>query len=247
MTAPSFAPDDTVPWLDESAAPAHRPTLCLVDPHAPWAVGRSAGDTGQSLPGTLLAAHPPNGPMPTTRFRSTWLASSLEALKSRDLLGDYLTYLAPEHHEAVLANVPGTWLPIGVAHAHYAAVDALPLRPAHQFAMGREVCQHMHASALRVVVRLARRSSVDPWTVLERAPRLWARIWDGGSLAVSRIAPRESWLELAGFSCAGYPYVRQALRGVFHGLVELFCARAELREVGARARHDRVTYRLTWT
>src|SRR3954470_3313458 len=92
-----------------------------------------------------LVAAPKEAPVPAplvreaTQFRSTWLTSSLRALRERQLLDPYFAHLPRSLHETVRASVAGTWLPIDVALAHYEACDSLKLPLSEQLAMGREV------------------------------------------------------------------------------------------------------------
>ena len=64
-----------------------------------------------------------------TQFRSTWLTTSLAALKRRGLLPRYQEQLEPKYRVLIEEAVAGTWLPAAVAVAHYRAIDALGLLP----------------------------------------------------------------------------------------------------------------------
>ena len=60
----------------------------------------------------------------TSRFRSSWLASSMHALRARGYFQAYRAGL-PRFHGPVFESVAGTWLPIGIAVAHDETIDRL--------------------------------------------------------------------------------------------------------------------------
>lgn len=182
----------------------------------------------------------------TTEFRSTWLSSSVRALRERDLWDRYLQHLAPEHRETVELHVAGTWLPIEVAHAHYTACDRLGLGASELDEIGREVSDRLHATILGVVVRAAKSAGATPWTVLERTPRLWRRIWVGGDIALYRLGPKEARLEAYAFPLARYQYIQHGFRGVLCALVEMFCRTAYVRQLGPRCTSERLVYQISW-
>jgi hypothetical protein len=164
------------------------------------------------------------------QFRSTWLTSSLAALRERGLIDRYLSVLPQPYHPVVTGNIAGTWLPIDVAIAHYAACDQLDLSAHDVLAIGREVTKRVHGSALRMFITLAQGLGVTPWTALARASTLWRRCWDGGDVAAVSVGPKEARVEIAGWPCAGTSYCRVACRGMITAVVEPFCAKVYVRE-----------------
>jgi hypothetical protein len=92
--------------------------------------GNDQGEPILHLPGSRKSI--PN----TTAFRSTWVVSSLESLRSGGHWDRYLEKLV-DHHGEVLSCVAGVWLPIGVARAHYRACDALGLSSEEVTALGQ--------------------------------------------------------------------------------------------------------------
>ena len=59
---------------------------------------------------------------PTTRFRSTWIVSSLEGLRERGCFDRYERQLI-DYRDAILSAVAGVWLPVDVVRAHYEACE----------------------------------------------------------------------------------------------------------------------------
>lgn len=179
-------------------------------------------------------------------FRSTWLSSSLRALRERRLLDRYLANLPPQYHESVLTTVAGVWLPTEVATAHYRACQELGLSEEDQLAIGEEVGKHAQGTVLGTAVRLARDVGVTPWVIIERFPQVWARVWVGGGVAVYKLGPKDARLEIAGWPCASIPYLRTAMRGVTGGLIGLFCKKAFVLPLPKLCSPTALAYRFSW-
>ena len=181
-----------------------------------------------------------------THFRSTWLSSTLQAVKSRGLIDRYLELLPSEHHEAVVETVAGVWLPIDVALAHYRALNLLGLSRNGSHQIGLEVTRKVHGTSLTLAVRLARQAGVTPWSIFAQMNRLWDRVWKGGGLAVYKVGPKEAIVEAIRWRCAEIPYVRQTMPAVTLGIVEMFCAKAFVHDVPELAGPASLGMRVQW-
>jgi hypothetical protein len=181
-----------------------------------------------------------------SKFRSTWLTSSLRALKSRGRLEEYLRYLPRENHEMVMNSVAGVWLPIEVAVAHYDACDRLQLPPPELMAIGREVHSYAQATVFSLAVKLATGAGTTPWTVFTQFRRLWDRVWIGGGVGVFKLGPKEARIEVIGWPCSRSTYVRHAMRGVVGGMVELFSTKAYVTDLPKFCTQTRLAYRCAW-
>lgn len=181
-----------------------------------------------------------------SEFRSTWLSSSVRALKERELWDRYLRHVPPAHRDVIEMHVAGMWLPIDVAHAHYTACDRLGLSATELYDIGREVSDRLHATILSVVVRAAKSAGASPWAVLERTPRLWRRIWIGGDIALYKLGPKEARLEAYAWPVARYDYIQHGMRGVLHALIEMFCRVAYVRQLSERCTPDKLAYQISW-
>jgi hypothetical protein len=183
---------------------------------------------------------------PATKFRSTWLTSSIRAIKERGRWDEYLVHLPEEHHSAVEESVAGTWLPVSVAVAHYAACDKLAFSPIELVAIGREVHTYAQATVLSALVKLAVGAGVTPWTAFSQFNRLWDRVWIGGGVAAFKIGPKEARLEIVGWPCARSTYIRHAMRGVTVGMLEMFCTKAYVKDLPAYCASMTLGYRCAW-
>jgi hypothetical protein len=183
---------------------------------------------------------------PATAARSTLIASSLKSIRERGLLDRYLLLLDPVWREPLMQAVAGVWLPIDAGVAHYQACGALGLTSAEQFAIGREVGERVNGTFLAAMVRAAKTVGVTPWNALGYSGRLYARVFAGGGICVSRVGPKEALCEIVRNPVAGVPYFRSALRGVYTVACELFCAKAYVHEVAARVTETSCSMRMSW-
>lgn len=182
-----------------------------------------------------------------SQVRSTLLASSLASLRRHDLFERYVALLSPEHRDTVLSSVAGQWLPMPVARAHYLACDQLGLAPAVQVEIGGEVSIKIHDTFLGVVIRTAKQAGVTPWLLLARGHQMYSRIFDGGGgIRVIRYGPKEARADIVGIPLLSIPYFRNALRGLYHAAISLFCLQAYVQEIARDATPTRASLRLSW-
>lgn len=181
-----------------------------------------------------------------TRIRSTLVASSLQALRERNLLDAYASRLPQEHREPILQSVAGSWLAIEAGVAHYRAMDDLGLMPTEIHEMGRAVAVKVQGTFLSTLAKLATTTGVTPWTPLEQLERIWGRVFLGGAVGVLRRGPKEAHCEIVGLPLLDVPYFRIALRGLIGGGLQLFASKAYVTEVDKRSVPQRAVYRLAW-
>jgi len=181
-----------------------------------------------------------------THFRSTWLSSSLNALRERGHFDRYLTLLPEADRATILETVAGVWLPVDVGISHYRACEALDLGKREAWEIGVEVTRKVHGTSLALAFRLAKQAGVTPWTIFAQLPRLWERIWRGGGVAVHKRGPKEAILEVIQWPIAGIPYVRYTMPAVVHGIVELFCRKVYVTEATAMTSGTSIGLRVQW-
>jgi hypothetical protein len=181
-----------------------------------------------------------------THFRSTWLSSSVSALRDRGYYDRYVTLLPEVHRAMILETVAGVWLPIEVCLAHYGACDALALSRRDAWDIGVEVTRKVHGTTLALAIRLAKQAGVTPWTILAQLPRLWERVWRGGGVAVHKAGPKEAIVEVIRWKPAGIAYVRHTMPAVVQGIVELFCTKVYTTEVVKMTSPSSLGLRLQW-
>jgi hypothetical protein len=182
-----------------------------------------------------------------THVRTTLLVSSLQSLRRRQRIDDYLGHLPAERHAAMHSMIAGQWVPMELAVAHYQACQALHLPSEEVNLVGKEVGDRIEGTFLATMVRMAGHVGATPWTALSQAGRLYDRIFrGGGGLGVVKIGPKEARARLVGVPLAGITYFNVAMAGVFEVGAELFCSKAYAREVPGSRTPTRVAIQLAW-
>lgn len=182
---------------------------------------------------------------PADAYRSTWLMSSLQALRDRGHLDAYYRALDPKLHDTMRSLVVGVWTPMDIARAHYEACDRLLLGTAEQIALGRAVSDRAQGAMLGTVVRMAKSAGVTPWTVLPQYRRLFERGVRGGGISVVKLGPKEARIDIVACELFEIPYFRVAFRGILQGIAGLFCRVSFIHDVPTARRSD-ASYRFQW-
>jgi hypothetical protein len=183
---------------------------------------------------------------PCTHVRSTLLIGSLRALRTRGHGNAYDAVVNPRVLATISAIGVPQWLPIDIAEAHYAACDALRLSVDEMLKIGAIVAPTA-ASGVQVIFHTARTTGATPWTVLDRAPTYWHRMYEGSALAVTRTGPKDATIAIRRNCLARFAYWRIGLRGVVVELARALSQAAYAREVALPANvTDAVTYALSW-
>jgi hypothetical protein len=177
--------------------------------------------------------------------RSTWLTSSLDALRRHGYLEAYRARLPAQHHDPIFHMVAGSWLPASLAYAHYCACDALEITPQQHFAMGAEVGAFAHRAYIAVALQAARGMGVTPFTFLDALPKLWTRMWRGGELSTHREGPKDARIDIRDWAIAPIPYVRGASRGVLTALAAPLAAKVYVSELKSE-RGRNFSCRVAW-
>jgi hypothetical protein len=183
---------------------------------------------------------------PTTQFRSTWIVSSQNTLRTCGHYERYVSLLPAEHREALSMVMVGAWVPIDVAAAHYQTCEALELPAEERVAIGKAVSKHLDHTLLSAAVRLATQSGATVWTPLSQFYRLWNRMFIGGGIIVYKLGPKEARIEVLSCTLASIPYFRVGLQGVLLGIGEMFSQRLYVREVRSVPDPTAIVFRASW-
>lgn len=197
-------------------------------------------------PEVSILAFSANPAPPLRRVRSGLLCSSVQALRERSLFDRYLKLIPSKHAPAILSLTASEWIPPDLAFIHYEACDALQLSHFDQIEIGMQVAQHLQRGFLSVVLRFAIEAGVTPWTVLQRYQKLWDRYFDGSSVAVWKLGPKEARVEFAGFPLARIKYIQNGVGGIVRGVTELVCKRVYVTNLATHCTESTLGYRLSW-
>jgi hypothetical protein len=182
-----------------------------------------------------------------TRIRTTLLVSSLQSLRRRGSLDDYMRLLPEEHHMTITSMIAGQWLPMAVGLAHYDACQALGISQPEVVAIGREVGDKIHGTFLATMVRMAGQVGATPWTGLSFVGRLFDRLFQGGGgVTVIKLAPKDARVQFLGMPVARVPYYRVAMTGVFEVGLDLFCKKAYVTDVPKEATATCAVLHVAW-
>jgi hypothetical protein len=180
---------------------------------------------------------------PATRFRSTWVVSSLEGLRERGFFDRYERRLVG-HRDAILSAIAGVWLPVDVVRAHYEACEELSIPDTEYVLMAKTGSQVRQAWWSRLIAE-AQHPQATPWTALHLMHRGWARAADGGAVGVYRLADNRARMDYVGCSLFEIPYFRRAVRFMIQFLVAHNAARATVRDLSERKAHT-CSYLINW-
>jgi hypothetical protein len=178
--------------------------------------------------------------------KSTLLIASVAALKESGYFAAYYDRLDARYEAEVLDSVAGAWVSLNAALAHYRACDALALTSAEQMTVGRRTGNGLQRHLTHIAGMVSRNAGVAPWWWLEHFNRFWARTFDGGGIAVTKLGPKEAEVRYAGCALLESSYFRSALRGVATGLLASVTHRSFMSELPACAGHHEVRYRFSW-
>jgi hypothetical protein len=167
---------------------------------------------------------------PATAVRSTLIVVSVAALRNEGLFDAYVERLAPDARASVLEAIAGTWMPMEIAMAHYAACDALGLSPRQEHDIGMKVGERLHSTLLSTVVRLASSSGVTPWMLIRNGQRIYDRIFTGGGVRILKLGPKDVRIELHGAQVMRSHYFRNAFRGQIEAAFGLLGFKAYARD-----------------
>ncbi len=179
-------------------------------------------------------------------FRSTWLTASQRVLRERGYAAAYEAAIDPALRDQVLGVVPGVWLPMEVAMAHYRAADTLAIPESELVELGFAAMKRANATTLEMISRLARGVGVTPWTVLAQTPRLWSATCDGGAFGVVRLGPKDARLEIHGFPLAPIAYNRISMRGILTAVVAMCSRKVYMKEIPALCTKRSLGFRASW-
>jgi hypothetical protein len=183
---------------------------------------------------------------PASQVRSTLVTTSIQAIRAHGRFDDYAKLLPAELRATILTVVAGVWLPINVAEGHYSACNELGLSPQEQFAIGQEVGHRVQGTMLGLLVRTAKQAGLTPWTGLGQSTKLYERLFQGGSVRVVKLGPKEARVEMVNNRLFAFSYFRNAFRGLVCAGAMLFCEKAYAHELPRLTGPTTMGVRVSW-
>lgn len=184
--------------------------------------------------GELLASYPADlaTVSEVTHYRSTWIVSSIDGVRSMGLYDRYRSELArvdreqtPGAEEVITSLLANTWLPIRFALAHYLAVERLGISEERWYqamltSEGGQVRRAWHAQ----IIAAAQRPDAAAWELLPQVPKWWPRSAQGGGMALYRLGPTEARIDYHKCALLDVPVFRHTTRAVLFVYLSHFCS-----------------------
>jgi len=183
---------------------------------------------------------------PIRHVRSTVLLGSMGALEKAGHKERWASLIPSETREALQYAVPGVWMRIEIALAHYRACEELGLPDDAAAQLGASTFSRIKGTLLGTMLRMAQGTAVTPWTMLPHLQRFWNRAYDGAAIRIVKTGPKDAQLDLAQCALADNAYYRPALGGLLRSVLELFAARAYVRERRGRRPPGTLSLQVQW-
>lgn len=183
---------------------------------------------------------------PIRHVRSTLLLASMGALEKAGHRERWAALMPGEAREALQYAVPGVWMRLELALAHYQACDQLGLSDEAAAQLGATTFARIKGTLLGTMLRMAQGAAVTPWTVLPHLQRFWNRAYDGAGIRIVKTGPKDAQVDLMQCALADTAYYRTALAGLLRSVLELFAARAYVRERRGRRPPGTLSLHAQW-
>jgi hypothetical protein len=181
-----------------------------------------------------------------SHVRGSMLVASREQVRVMGAFERYTAELAPDSKLELGEVIAASWVPIGLAHAHYAALDRLNMDPQAIEQAVSVVASKLSGIFLGTTAQAARVAGVTPWAGARILGATWRRLFKGGAPALKRVGPKEGLVVAAGNPLLMHRYHRIGLRVHVARAAELFSQRSLAREISYEETSHTLTVRLQW-
>jgi hypothetical protein len=184
---------------------------------------------------------------PCSAVRNVVIQSSLAMLEEEGHYQSYLKHIDPKKLDELRSTLAPGWTPIALAHAHYQACDDLALTQDEIARLGQRIGQKLHDTTLVHSGKRNPGADFDLWEATGALYRTYARTYEGGSLQVVKLGPKDKLLELRGFSLSRHRYYRIAqLHGIAAGYQSFGVRLETMKIISYNPTADELTFRFTW-
>jgi hypothetical protein len=188
------------------------------------------------------------GFQPLVAVRNTLIQASLGELREAGYYDRYAEHVPVDILRELTSNLAPSWVPIELANAHYAACDAMRLTEDELRRVGEAVGLRVRQTSIIVAGKKDENARVDAFAIVGHLHRVWKRVYQGGSVQITKIGPATQLIELRGFSLNRHHYFRFATRAASVGIYEALGVRIEVAKVLSYdpTTHD-VVIQLSWS
>ena len=185
--------------------------------------------------------------MPLTAVRNTVIQASLVELREAGYYERYVQHIDPASLQELTSNLAPSWVPIDLADAHYQACDAMTLTGEELHRIGQAVGVRVRQTSIVVADKRTSSAPVDVWTIVDQLHRVWKRVYQGGSVQIVKLGPRDELIEIRGNSLYRHSYFRFASLAAVTAAHEAVGARIVFNRIlRYDAQTHEIVYHLSW-
>lgn len=188
------------------------------------------------------------GFQPLVAVRNTVIQASLGELREAGHYERYSEHIDADALRELSSNLAPCWVSIELADAHYAACDAMRLNDEELRRIGEAVGVRVRETSIVVAGKKTADETVDVFGMMRQLHRVWKRIYQGGSVQITKLGPTEELMEFLGFSLNRHHYFRFANLAAIVAVHEAIGAHVETAKF---VRYDAATrgalIQLSWT
>src|SRR5688572_23974680 len=139
-----------------------------------------------------------------TDIRGIVIQGRLKQLRDNGHFDDYAARLPGAQRDQILHALASSWVPVAATTAHFATLDQMPLSDAQITRMAEPMAAGIFQNLFASLVRVARSNGaeVGVWVGLKQSDRVFARMYNGGSLKVTQVGPKDAIVEVDGLPFA---------------------------------------------
>jgi hypothetical protein len=178
---------------------------------------------------------------PVVALRNTVLQASLVELREAGYFERYAVHIDPAVLHELSTNLAPSWVPIELADAHYLACDRMGLNAEELKRIGHAVGVRVRQTSIVVAGGRTSDAPVDVWSIVGQLHRVWKRVYQGGSVQIVKLGPRDELIELKGHSLYRHPYFRFGSIAAITAAHEAVGARIEVNRI---VRYDAMTHEI---
>jgi hypothetical protein len=184
---------------------------------------------------------------PCSAVRNLVIQSSLAMLEEEGHYQRYLKLIDPSKLEELKSSFAPGWTPIELAHVHYQACEDLGLSQAEIERLGQRIGDKLHETTLVHAAKRNPDADFNLWEAAHALYRTYARTYEGGSLQVVKLGPKDKLLEFKQFALSRHRYYRIAQLHGIGSAYQSFGVRMEtMKIVSYNPTADELTLRFTW-
>jgi hypothetical protein len=176
---------------------------------------------------------------PLVAVRNTLIQASLGELREAGYYERYAQHIPETVLSELSSNLGPGWMPIELADAHYAACDVMRLTEDELRRIGEAVGLRVRQTFIVVAGKKDKDGRVDVFGMLAQMYRVWKRLYQGGSVQITKLSPAEELIEFRGFSLNRHHYYRLANLAAVVGVHEAIGVRIDMAKL---LRYDPTTH-----